>query len=364
MNNYLKVVNDRLDRWFMALRDEKHKPNEIFPKPTGEGYIGRYESISKELCPIHAEVEKGAIVECIKRYNDGTLTYDEIVYLNNHGLDHVNHVIDKATEILENLKCKLSPYEGYLLLTAIQFHDVGNFYGRGNHEKNCRKIMSTLGTVVGTDSPEKESIIDIAAAHSGNIAGDKDKIGGLEPKSNLMGQPVRECFIAAVLRFADELADDRRRASRFVVESEELPEESKIFHAYSLSLHSVVLEDSAVNLSYALDHKTVQNKYTKNGGTVFLLDEIRARILKMHLERVYCMRFFEPGKRIERIRVKIDIYPDFDRNFVLDEEKKIKITGTVEEAGYPEGPSNGLDGVCSDDLKDKTGEWLEKQLAS
>jgi hypothetical protein len=53
---------------------------------------------------------------------------------------------------------------------------------------------------------------------------------------------VRAKFLAGILRFADELADDSQRVSAFAIQNNAIPESSRLYHKYSASLHSVIID--------------------------------------------------------------------------------------------------------------------------
>jgi hypothetical protein len=229
----------------------------------------------------------------------------------------------------------------YLLLTAIHFHDVGNIFGRKSHEKRCGDILELLGAQAGPDMPEKRVIIQIAAAHGGLADGDKDTIGKLAPAYEyILGKRIRPQLLAAVLRFADELADDRTRADRFLLEMGKIPKESEVFHLYSQALESVVVEEDSIYLGYELRRKDGLKRYPRQGSRVYLLDEIVERTLKMHRERIYCMRFLPIELKLGTIRVKITVGSN-DFLHVLHE-----YFYRLEERGYPEPSKGGIEMIC------------------
>lgn len=347
----LFIVKKPLDKWLQE-RDRK-----LFPM--GFNYSGRFDQIAEYLNKfVHTEVEKGAILSEIKK---GNVDPDKIIYLNNHGPGHVEKVIEKASDILIEFKTELSSYEGYLLLTSIHFHDVGNIFGRKDHEKKCGKIMRSLGNVAGFDSIEKRTIIEIASVHGGCYDGSKNTIASLEPDGevDLLGKPIRKRFLAALLRFADELADDRSRASRFMLENQIIPVSSEIYHAYSKCLHSVTINNCQINLTFEIYKEDALKQYVKNHSQSFLLDEIFERTLKMHLERIYCMRFLRPYVNLDRIHAKIEVCSDVSSDRIS--EVLWKNQYMLEEAGYPKKPENGIYEICPD-LEGINGQWLNNKL--
>src|ERR1700691_1063772 len=127
-------------------------------------YVARYKAVADFLrTDVHPLVELGAAVK------DG-------IFLNNHGPEHVATVIRKSSELLANDSADLSAYEVYMLLTAIQLHDIGNILGRAGHEARINELNGRLEAMLGDDTPEKRLLKAIAQAHGGNVQGDKDTI--------------------------------------------------------------------------------------------------------------------------------------------------------------------------------------------
>jgi hypothetical protein len=93
---------------------------------------------------------------------------------------------------------------------------------------------------------------------------------------------------------------------------------------------------------------------------VYLLDEIYSRVEKMHIERIYCMRFCRDLVEINKIFVYIKFYDKY-----IDVFKPI--TFEVYESGYPMSSSDGIYGLCPS-LKDGKGkkidgEYVRKKLS-
>jgi len=346
---YLRPVQEPLDVWL------GNCPDSDFPS-NGPLYKLRYGHIAKHLEQYHDAVEKGAIFSAIK---EGKYFLEQIPYLNNHGVGHVQTVIKKATQLLQEASCEITPYEGYLLLFAIQLHDIGNIFGRDSHETRCRVIMNDLGEMAGLDKPEKRTVAEIASVHGGLLnGGDKDTISKLAPDPQaLLGQHVRLRLLAAILRLSDELADDSSRAAALEVAHGMIPDDhpSLLCQLYSQSLHSVMVKKDEIELGFEMDEDMGTKRFVKNGKSVFLLDEIYSRVFKMYTELVYCMRFMRPDFEISRIRMEIEIYPS---NTAQD---PLRIQDTLQESGYP---SHGnIYNLCPR-LKDYSGSRINQQILS
>ena len=338
-------VDKNLEQWLTDRADAD------FPGKLGDSYKNRYPLVAKRLIDVHNEVEKGAIISAIK---DGTCAFDQIPYLNNHGVEHAAQVIQKASELLEKCECTITPYEGYLLLMAIQFHDVGNIYGRREHETKCWEILNALGTEVGTDTPEKRAFIRIASVHGGlSASGTSDTIATLEQDPfDVMGQSIRSRLLAAILRFSDELADDYTRTSS--TDFGNITNESKIYHMYSRCLHSVIVEKDEIRLKFEIEEEQALEQFSKKNTSVFLIDEIYSRTLKMFTELLYCSRFMRANINIERIKVHLSIYPSKSL------AETIKIEYTLQENGYPSHLTN-ICMICPN-LNEQTGQQIKEQI--
>lgn len=307
-------------------------------------YFSLYESLKKFLLPKHHETTKGAIIESIERQienlkntdadNPKTFELEKVRWLNDHGPRHIDTVIKRAGQLLNVQKEILSTREIYCLLSAIQLHDLGNFYGRAGHEQKILDIVAEGKEYIGTDHIERKYILQIAEVHGGKVSGtdDKDTISKLKDTAPILDEAIRLRMIASLVRFADELADDRFRPDIELLKSKRLPKSSEVFHAYSACLNSVIVDHSkeTIELHFDIDKEYLKEKYGKDDGEIYLIEEIYIRVLKMHNERIYCSRFWKPELSLENILVIINFYSDD-----IHEEVHPEITFTLAERGYP-----------------------------
>ncbi|MCB2188939.1 MAG: hypothetical protein KQJ78_21165 [Deltaproteobacteria bacterium] len=353
------VENESIEKWFSEQNDNE------FPRYSlakGEiSYKERYLRFKESLIPIHNSVERNAMAAGAVEWMEETKKIfseiednakrdeklrqleesDPVVHLNNHGVGHVDKVIEKLSEMLWSFeRGYLTPYESFFLLCAIQIHDVGNNFGRENHERSLKRILDEKGQPHIPDSFERKLIEKLALVHGGTMEGMKNTIDYLEEKKTLYEKKLRKRLLAALLRFADELADDSSRADREGLSLGTILEGSLIYHRYSEALHTVKIEKNEneklqVYLSYEIDSDLAGKKFKKNGKEKYLLDEIYDRTLKMERERRYCMRFIRPCLSLDCIRVEIVIQN------TRDSFKREKIQYTLKENGYPSAPATG-----------------------
>lgn len=306
------------------------QPEKDFPPSGGSAYNVRLEHATGILNEqVHPHVGTGAALA------DGG-------FLTDHGPEHIDTVIRRASSLLAhpaNTFPQFSAYEIYILLLAIHFHDVGNIFGREEHETQHARVMRQLENIVGNEMVERQAILRIAQVHGGRINGNKDTISSLMKKDFVLGYPIRYRALAALLRFADELADDCHRAARYAINLGVIPTESEVFHAYAKSLHSVVVDpsNSIIRLCYSFLRTDATRRYGKKGKNnqtdqVYLLDEIYERTIKMHFERMYCMRFLREVIQIDAIEVSIDVYEDENSPSPCVDTIGYKL----QEEGYPQ----------------------------
>ncbi len=282
-----------------------------------QGLIEKYDYIEKFLNEKHhPNVTLGAAIA-----GDGLLT--------DHGVEHVQMVMKKAADVLGSKIDELKGYEIFLLLLAIHFHDVGNIYGREDHEQKIGRVIDELDKNLPLDYVEQRYVIDIATAHGGyseKITKDKDTLRKLEMNGHCNGMSIRPALLAAILRFADELADDISRCSNVMV-----PKENEVFHAYSESLEPIFIDGETISFRYRIPYEYTQKRLGKKDDEVFLYDEIKTRLAKCMRELEYCRKYAGDYIGITTINVKICIMEkDSTRKCAREQSFRLRLLG------YPE----------------------------
>ena len=278
-----------------------------------------YTEIFKEVeeymnAEVHANVVVGAAIA-----GDGLL--------NDHGKEHIAMVIERAMLILGEKAEELRGYEIFFLLLAIHFHDVGNVLGREEHEQKIGDIFDTLGEKFPLDYAVKRVIILISMAHGGFHEGDKDTLAYLEEQTYVDTIPIRTALIASILRFSDEIADDKNRTSSFMRTVGAIPDNNMIFHEYSRSLEPPAKEGNTLILQYNIRNDVVDKKISKLGEEVYLYDEILNRIQKCLCELDYCKRYAQGYISLSYISVTIHVLDAKERRIVYEDRFKLRITG-------------------------------------
>ena len=267
----------------------------------------------------------------------GAIAADRSGHLTMHDREHVAKVRQVASDLVRlSSTINLTSYELTLLLIAVYLHDIGNVLGRAGHERQIDRTLASANAKPPVDQVEYTAAKQIAGVHGGTVAGSKDTISTLPEQQAVFGQYVRSRLLAAVLRLADELADDPPRANRAALAANTLPSESEVYHVVAAALHSQIPDVSkreiTLNFNF-IDPTLFKRKLGKGQTRVHLLDEVYARSMKTFTEARYCSRFMRPYLEFERVKVDIMIFDD--HSTLLH-----NIVYTIAEQGYGDLSSN------------------------
>lgn len=293
-------------------------------------------------------------------------------FLTDHGPRHIEMVMRRASALINDSKngefsCKLTPYEGFLLLLSIHCHDVGNIYGREGHETRILDILSKFPDFQKLKASEQRQIAQIASTHGGNIDGDKDTIGKVltDGTVELLSQPIRPQLLAAILRLADELSDEHSRADEFGLLHGQIPPESEIYHRFAKCLETVKIDREAKRIHfefclYPPDILSEFGKKKKADGSIektYLLDEIHMRTKKAFSEMIYCMKFMrELITPFQKLDIKLLAFPETQNAM----EPFCKHSYVIREKGYPGFQDLPFNKLC-DDFDDLDGKSLKEK---
>lgn len=297
--NYKK--NDGLRYYFQdKVESEKHhvasKYGLEYEFPTITcNWLDKFSSFEKFIEKYHKNVDLGIAVS-----GDGLLT--------DHGPEHINSVMRHVVDIMLDPRM-LTGYEMFILMYAIHFHDLGNITGRLEHEGKIGEVMAKMVDYLALSPTERQVIREIATAHGGYVNEDKDTIKYVVTSYTNGSAIIRPQVLAAILRFADEVSDDLCRSD---FEGIEIPDENKIFHAYSKSLTPISIKGDTIKLIYSISYEQTQEKIAGPKRKTYLYDEILNRLEKMIIELEYCRKYSQGMIRIKTLDIEIHIFDEED----------------------------------------------------
>ncbi len=211
-------------------------------------------------------------------------------------------------------------------------------------------MISHIMTDFSTDTAEQTVILEISKAHGGRTnRGSQDTISELQTEKHFGHEIVRTRLLSSILRFADELADEKARASHTMLNSHELSENpSEIFHAYSACVDSVIPNhrENAIFIQYHIPVNYITRKFKKLDTEQFIIDEIYQRIEKIHLENIYCQKYISKFIPISKIEINIEFITPYNNPFDAIGNAPSPIKFSIENKGYPELPKEGIYDLC------------------
>lgn len=231
-----------------------------------------------------------------------------------HGADHVDHVLGNVRYLITDDYDThgLSGIELYLLGISVLWHDVGNLFGRAEHN---RKISEVFDWVRGTDAAfrrEKALLQQIIAAHTGVASdGTADTLKELSDSEHLENHPIRLQKLAAILRFADELAEGPRRTSEFMRTHFGYDSNSQFYHDYASSVHIHIDRSSQrIQLTYEIDvaKRTSENKSNWTKRLREFIQFVYRRIIKLDQERRYVRYYSSILQEFDKTSVEFNFW--------------------------------------------------------
>lgn len=285
-----------------------------------------------------------------------------------HDGSHVINVLDNIFQLLADEINNISYETLYFLCLSTLFHDVGMIYGRKEHQKRIGEIYNSTPGKGNMQKFGNEKIIvtKIVEAHSGKAIDNTNDT--LKYLGNLSGysEMIDIQKIAAILRFADELAEGGQRTSDYFIEKNMYAKNYKIFHKYSQSYKSVIsTKDNRLAITYNIIFSLNDVKelvIDRDIGLKEFLEFIYDRIIKIDDERKYCRyycRWLDSMKEIsidfnfwyndEHIEIELDPLIISDKIIPGDSERQI-------EKLYPAYTYSNIISVLIKNLETRNGE--------
>ena len=215
--------------------------------------------------------------------------------LTDHGTVHISNVQENAIDLLshDGTIRNLSGIEMYCLGMFILFHDTGIVYGRESHHKNVGRVFDKIRGTNASLLREKTLVVRATGAHTGTAQdGSYDTLKELDENDHLERRPVHLRELAAVLRFADELAEGPQRTSEFLQGEGFYARESQQFHDYANITH-ILIERATNRIVIDYEIKIDFPNEDRRSSLVDLLGIVYKRIQKLNQERQYARYYSE-----------------------------------------------------------------------
>lgn len=210
--------------------------------------------------------------------------------LSDHGPKHIENVQKNAILLLSDDGVEdLTAIEMYCLGMCILFHDAGNVLGRSGHQNKVTEIFDSIRGDRGSLRHEKTLVTKAARAHTGTAKdGSYDTLKSVSEQEHLRGHSVRLRELAAILRFADELAEGSQRTSDFMKEQHRFDPDSRIYHEYATSTNIAIQRNQGrIAVAYEIQVGVQGPDDQRQERLSKFLDFVYKRIIKLDQERRY-----------------------------------------------------------------------------
>lgn len=262
-------------------------------------------------------------------------------FLSDHSERHIENVLDNIYKLIcceidesilklnSNNFNQLKIFTGtdlYFLCQVALFHDVGNFYGRNKHNQRISDIIrKAFGDLFsGENHRERKLIAEAGRVHTGkSIGGSDDSLFDLCNKSeHIQGDHIHFCSIAAIVRFADELAEGPQRTSSFMQDEAMIPDENIVYHKYASCTHiKIDSPNQRISISYDINFEVedVPDTTKVERDIRELIELIYARINKLDQERKYYNYYNQLSRPIRETQVIFNFQKnDFEIDLKLE----------------------------------------------
>lgn len=236
--------------------------------------------------------------------------------LTDHGPEHIKNVFENVYAIFGKQETSLDAHSLYILCQSILFHDVGNLFGRDKHNLKIAEIFRDSFSGILSKRQEMQLVTSVGRSHSGKSIVDRSSSDTLKDLQTAFyeGTNINLQELAAVLRFADELAEGPQRTSSYLNELGMFDADSKIYHDYA-SVTNIHIDKGGnrIVLSY---HILLENFNFANDKEVSrfidFMKFVYSRIHKLDGERRYCKHYSSTLEAFKKTSVSFTFWDKTD----------------------------------------------------
>lgn len=234
--------------------------------------------------------------------------------LSDHGPEHIRDVLENAWDLVRDQDlCILNLY---VLCVAIAYHDIGNFFGRDKHNQKIAGIFNdTFPDHEELKRPLRALVTKIAGAHTGKaLDGTDNTLQDLNDDAlHLFKKPIKAQNLAAMLRFADEMAEGPQRTSGIRIKQDDYEEKSRPFQIYASCCQPCashrMRESFFLHYLIPIEFQGEQIEHRGTGMPLSdLLTLIYKRVIKFDQERKYCRYYSEYLGAFKQTSVLIEFF--------------------------------------------------------
>jgi hypothetical protein len=253
---------------------------------------------------------------------------------NNHGRGHIKRVMENLDRLVgDNPLEHLNIYELFLAMMSILYHDIGLLQQRKEHADISKALLEgDANDAYIINAMDKEIIAAAVVSHSSSKDIAKE-FGRFSPEEIIANYKARPTVIGALVRLADELDEDHRRADPILQDRLKLPEESQFFWLFCRRIRGIRpdLSTKRIDVNLALEPEDTKT-YGKlpDGRTRHFIAFLAKKLAKINDERVVVNHFLPQALRYTGLH--IDVKPlknhpiwTSPRTFVFNDKTSAKM---------------------------------------
>lgn len=247
-------------------------------------------------------------------------------YYTDHGEQHIQSVIRAASMLLGRYRADhhLPPLDIFLLLSAILWHDVGNVFERSKHAEIIAPMTEEIKNIGFSDPSVQRMVVEIAGAHTrrDGLTGPRSSADCVLLSDATLTTNPQE--LAAILRFADEVSENRARVSEKMIPQVKVNRPESLVYWQFARCIAAARPDPArqrIVLTIEFPRELATERYIcpeeclylgeasplGHSPTIPLIDYIMYRLEKMNNERAYCAPLFSSYAKISSIEVRLSL---------------------------------------------------------
>jgi hypothetical protein len=227
----------------------------------------------------------------------------------NHGQSHIQRVLEKLDRLLDDdplVDGAINAYELFLAMVSILYHDIGLLRDRKGHQVTSAIFVGEEKNEYVIDAADRDIIQAAVVSHSSSedIEMRCSRFADIE----IVGAySVRPRFVAALVRLADELDDDYRRADATLEERLNPTDESRFFWRAAQCIRGIlpVRRSRQIRVDVKFELEDCGSFFDVRGEPRAFIGLFAEKLAKMNSERKLTTKYLPPTMQYEELRVSV-----------------------------------------------------------
>jgi hypothetical protein len=275
----------------------------------------------------------------------------------NHGRSHINRVLEKLDRLVDGDPLRdgvINAYELFLTMVSVLYHDVGLLRGRKGHQITSQLLVGDENNEYLVNANDRDIIKAAVVSHSSNE--DIEHRCARFAETEVIGSySVRPRVVAALVRLADELDEDYRRADPTLEQRLNMADDSRFFWRAAQCIRGILPVRNArqIRIDVKFDLEDCGRFFRVDGKPRSFIGLFAEKLTKINSERKLTTKYLPPTIQYDELRISVkplDEHKDWSRprDFVFGADTS----------------ANDFVLAVPELLEHPAGEWLRRALES